>query len=80
MLFQLFKVGIEELSFPFIVNIFVGWHGSSFSNDLGHPMFHPFAWYSISHKTENEKYLILVGRIDIFILHEIDDVGELKFF
>ena len=49
-----------------------------FGDILSHPMFHPFAWYSISHETENEQYLILVGRIDSFILQKIDDVGELE--
>jgi hypothetical protein len=41
-------------------------------------MFHPFTWYSISHEAENEKYLILVGIIDSFVLHEIDDIGKLE--
>ena len=40
-------------------------------------MFHPFVWYSIG---KNKKYLILVGRIDIVVLHEIDDVGKLESF
>ena len=43
-------------------------------------MFHPFAWYSISHETENEKDFVLVSGIDGFILHEIDNVGEAEHF
>ena len=79
-IFQLFEVWIKESGSHFVVKIFKRWHDLLFSKDLSHPIFHPFAWYSIGHEAENKKHFILVGRIDCFVLPEMDVVGKAEMF